>query len=289
MQINQYVVVHRETANWSALKGKWRLMDALSNIIRFRSKIETFIDRHPLMDGFLGQKAVYMNLNRTNFLHGMSKISYGGDDFDVAVDLAAMQKFKLMPKTYVTVHNGYDPGFVLTRRQATKCYPHYAEVISLLKQKLPWLTVVQIGTSTSTPIPGVDFNLVEKTNLEEVAEIIRNGQLHIDNEGGLVHLARCLGVKCCVIFGPTSIEYFAYENNINIPPKFCGGCWWINETWMDQCPRGFAQARCMSEQDPQHIANSIMPHLFEVVSLVDGAQHGNAGAAASVIYQANQG
>jgi hypothetical protein len=72
-----------------------------------------------------------------------------------------------------------------------------------------------------------------------------------------VHIARTLGVKSCVIFGPTSIDYFAYPDNINIRPTLCGGCWWINSTWMDACPRGFEMAPCMSTQKPEDIVAAI--------------------------------
>ena len=257
LRINQYVIAHHETIDWVALKNHWRLINALQHIIRFRPKIELFIQHHPYMDGFLGQKAVYMNFNRANFLHGMSKIAYGGDRFEIATDTNAVRKFNLRSKSYITVHNGFDPGFVVTARRATKCYPYSEEVVRLVKQKFPDLIVVQVGTSTSIPIASADMNIVNKTSLSEVAGIIQSAYLHFDNEGGLVHLATALGVKCCVVFGPTSADYFAYQSNINIRPRFCGGCWWVNETWMDQCPRSFAEARCMTEHRPIDIAIAI--------------------------------
>jgi ADP-heptose:LPS heptosyltransferase len=69
-----------------------------------------------------------------------------------------------------------------------------------------------------------------------------------------VHLARCYGVTSCVVFGPTPSDYFGYPGNINVDPAFCGGCWWIEETWMDRCPRRFPEARCLTEQDPGTVA-----------------------------------
>jgi ADP-heptose:LPS heptosyltransferase len=104
----------------------------------------------------------------------------------------------------------------------------------------------------------VNLDLVGRTTLGEAAAIISKSRLHLDNESGLVHLATALGVKCCVIFGPTSLDYFAYETNINLAPKFCGGCWWINDTWMEQCPRGFVEARCMTAHDPASIASAVL-------------------------------
>jgi ADP-heptose:LPS heptosyltransferase len=116
---------------------------------------------------------------------------------------------------------------------------------------------VQLGSSSSIPISGVDINLIDKTTIEEAAGLIKHALLHIDNEGGLVHVARCLGVRSCVVFGPTPAEYFGYPENINFRPLECGGCWWINETWMDQCPRGFDIPKCMESHLPATIASAI--------------------------------
>jgi hypothetical protein len=117
---------------------------------------------------------------------------------------------------------------------------------------------VQIGVAaTSTPIDGVDLNLIATTNLLESAGLIAHAVLHVDNESGLVHLARCLGVQSCVLFGPTPMSYFAYPENVNMVPPECGGCWWVNQTWMDQCPRGMKEPACM-RHDPAIVANAII-------------------------------
>ena len=130
-----------------------------------------------------------------------------------------------------------------------------------LRQKWPELRFVQIGVTTSQPLEEVDLNLINRTSLKDAAGLISGALLHIDNEGGLVHLARCLGVDSCVVFGPTPSNYFGYGDNINIDPTFCGGCWWNNETCMDQCPRGFETARCMTDQSPGSVADAIDRHL----------------------------
>ena len=261
LRISQYVVVHRETADWFQLKDFPRLVDIVQKIVQFRPSIETFIEHHPFMDGFLAQKAVYMNCTRANFLHRISNLQYGGDHFSISVDTAALKKFDLEPNSYMTVHNGFDPGVIIKTRSATKCYPYYGEVLELVKKAVPDLKVVQIGSSNSLAISGVDLDLIDKTTLPEAAALISNSCLHLDNESGLVHLASALGVRSCVMFGPTSVDYFAYESNINFVPKFCGGCWWITDTWMDECPRGFGEARCMTMHDPRAVAAAVVTAL----------------------------
>jgi ADP-heptose:LPS heptosyltransferase len=131
----------------------------------------------------------------------------------------------------------------------------------LLRAQSPGLRFVQLGSRTSEPLLSVDVDLVGRTTLPEAAAIIASSILHIDNEGGLVHLARSLGVVSVVVFGPTPAAYFGYPANINIEPPFCGGCWWINQTWMDHCPRGFVEARCMSEQSPESVATRATTYL----------------------------
>jgi hypothetical protein len=261
LRISQFVVVHKGLTQWSRLRAHPRLLHAVTNIIRYRPKIEAFIERHPFLDGFLAQKAIYANQTRATFLHHMAGLTYGGDRLDVATVGLEQQKHDLEPGRYITVHNGFDPDFVIMNQRATKCYPHFGTVVGLLKKRWPDLKFVQIGVSTSEPLAEVDLNLINRTSMREAAGLIAGALLHIDNEGGLVHLARCLGVASCVVFGPTPSAYFGYSGNVNVDPTFCGGCWWINETWMNQCPRGFATPRCMTEQDPLAVAAAIHRHL----------------------------
>jgi ADP-heptose:LPS heptosyltransferase len=51
--------------------------------------------------------------------------------------------------------------------------------------------------------------------------------MHIDDEGGLVHMATALGTKCAVLFGPTPVGIFGYEQNINICADTCKECFGI--------------------------------------------------------------
>jgi ADP-heptose:LPS heptosyltransferase len=142
-----------------------------------------------------------------------------------------------------------------------------------MRKRFPGLCFIQLGASTSAPIAGIDHNLVGRTTLPEAAEILRHSVLHIDNESGLVHLAASLGVKSCVMFGPTDADYFSYENNINLRSSFCGGCWWITEDWMSRCPRGFGEPRCLSELRPETVIEAVTNHLLATwkVKVYEGA------------------
>jgi ADP-heptose:LPS heptosyltransferase len=260
LRANQLVSVHA-APKWDALRDCPKLARTLDHIMRFQRTMDAIIDCHPYMDGFLGQKAVYTNRSRADFLHAMANIPYGGHSYSLETDPSVFNQLGLANKPYVTINNGFDAHFVLSFlvsvKRATKCYPHSSELVRQIKARYPGLTVVQIGASTSTPIEAADINVINKTSLQQVAALLKGAQLHVDAEGGLVHLAKCLGIQSCVIFGPTSLEYFAYSDNINIRPSFCGGCWWATETWMETCPRGFEEPRCMSEQKPSSILAEI--------------------------------
>ena len=256
-RVNQFVTFHNEAAQWTRLSSRPELVRAVGTAVQFRPKIEPFIQSHPYMDGYLAQKAVYSSCTRADFLHHIVGIPYGGDRFDLEVAKGVAERYGLVPGRYITIHNGFDPYFFTSKGQATKCYPHFGAVIALLRSKWPDLRFVQVGVATSRRLEEADLNLVNHTSLKEAAGLIGEALLHVDNEGGLVHLARCLGVESCVVFGPTPSNYFGYRGNINIDPAFCGGCWWSNETWMDRCPRGFETARCMAGQDPRAVAVAI--------------------------------
>jgi ADP-heptose:LPS heptosyltransferase len=130
--------------------------------------------------------------------------------------------------------------------------------VARLKRALPHLRFVQLGTVTSEPIEECDLILLNRTSMDEASGLIAQAALHIDNESGLVHLAACAETRAAVVFGPTPSDYFGYPGNINIDPPVCGNCWWMTRTWMDACAKGFATPRCMTEQNPEVVADRIL-------------------------------
>jgi ADP-heptose:LPS heptosyltransferase len=217
-----------------------------------------------------------MGLQRHNSLQSISGVAYGGERMPIATDMGALQKFGLEEQRYLTIHNGFGTHMrhrVNQNGKATKCYPHYDAVVAGMRKRFPGLHFVQLGSSTSTPIAGVDCSLIGRTTLPEAAEILRHSVLHIDNESGLVHLAAALGVKSCVLFGPTDAEFFSYQDNINLKSSFCGGCWWITSDWLSQCPRGFAEPRCLSELQPETVVEAVTHYMSTVwkVKVYEGA------------------
>jgi hypothetical protein len=241
-------------------------MQIIDSLVRFRPKIDVFVDRHPWLDHFLARTAVFAGATRRDFLHTMAGLPYSSDRLSVPQDMSVTARLGLTPRQYVTVHNGFDPGFVISARRATKCYPYFGSVVTLVKTASPSLTFVQVGTTTSEPIPECDVILLNKTSLDEVAGLLGQAALHLDNEGGLVHLAACLGTRSAVVFGPTPQDYFGYPDNINIEPPVCGGCWYMTRTWMDTCAKGYDAPLCLTEQNPCAVAEQVLTALVETTA-----------------------
>ncbi|MGP0082774.1 MAG: glycosyltransferase family 9 protein [Steroidobacteraceae bacterium] len=275
--VMHFVVAYAEFAAWRKLRRNQKLCDAVENISKFGAQFEPFIQHHPRWDNFLARQAVYMNRQRRNLLHAFSGIKPGDDSLLLETDESIIATLGLTRGSFVTIHNGFDLSVVVIGSAATKCYPHFAEVVRLLKAERPDLPIVQIGARTSTPIPGVDHNLISKINLRQPGALLRHAVRHIDNEGGLVHLARCFGTRSTVIFGPTPIDYFGYKENQNIPPSACGGCWFITESWMSHCPRGFATPIC-TEQEPATIARMILAGIPQMPRLAGPVSSTQASA-----------
>lgn len=233
------------------------LLDCVDKIRTFNEEMVDLI-RDPLKSGFLAQKLQFRNVTRQTSPHYMSGIAYGGDRFPLKCDRRILSEHGLERRKYVVVHNGFDGREVTSGDRATKCYPHFDEVVRLLKQDMSGIRFVQIGTGTSTPLRQVDLDFLGKTSLPEASAVIEDALLLLDNESGMVHIASCFSVPSCVVFGPTPPDFFCYAGNVAVRPKVCGGCWWITEDWMDRCPRGMQEPVCMNTQPPSAVARAFL-------------------------------
>jgi len=94
-------------------------------------------------------------------------------------------------------------------------------------------------------------------DLEVTKWVLRQSMLHIDCEGGLVHLATQLSTKCAVIFGPTPPTFYGYEQNINILPEKCGNCMGVHDEWSTVCFKGQAQPECMYSTTAEKVLKEV--------------------------------
>lgn len=238
------------------------IMKRLKLVAKHTDPIRVLADNHPRLDGSLSAFAFYKGRSRRDFLHYLAGVPYGGDRLEIDCETGVLEKFGLVADQYITLHNGYDDTHGGIKKRATKVYADWDRVIVALRRLGLSLPIVQIGSPmTSEAIDNTDRNLVGKTEIEEAMALVAASAFHLDNEGGFVHVAAAFGRQSCVVFGPTSVDFFAYPGNVNIKPRECGGCWWVEPNWMINCPRGLDSPVCMDSHDPESIAAEIMAAL----------------------------
>ena len=158
------------------------------------------------------------------------------------------QILKNLPKSFVTVHHGSDSEFRSKLKNKNNLQTknwfadRWAKVVKFLQSK--GYEVIQLGVSQDEYIPGT-IDMRGKTTITEAGAILKNANLHLDTEGGLVHLAKAVGTRSLVLFGPTAIEFYGYKDNINIRAGNCKNCWWSKPDWAFKCPVGYKKPRCM--------------------------------------------
>jgi len=154
---------------------------------------------------------------------------------------------------YVTVHNGADLG------RQTKSWPtdRWNRLTEMLTKR--GYKVIQLGVSMEEAIKGAK-HLMGMTTMTETAGILAKANFHIDSESGLVHIARLVGTRSIVMFGPTPVKCFHYEENLPVVTQAkCKGCWWTTDFWWRECPRTKLPEtpECMLAIEPEDIMQSV--------------------------------
>lgn len=166
----------------------------------------------------------------------------------------------LIQKAYITIHRGCDIRYA---KNATKLWPldYYNILVKLIKKIYPEIKIVQIGVSHERcgDIDGIDLNLLGKTSIAQVSCLLKYSKLHIDNEGGMVHLRHALDAgPSIVLFGPTSESFFGYSENYNLRGTGCAHwCEWISDNWMHKCLQGYSEPPCMLSIVPSMVMEKV--------------------------------
>lgn len=265
LTVNQFIQFE-----WTRF-NKYRLIKFFPKFIAFAIDIEKsqipyrkYMDVHPFLDGAFADSVVFKGLSRKNFLSHISGFSSPSSVLPIYLkDTCLLQKYGIQSKSYITIHDGWDLNFKIASNRPTKAYPlsHWNALVFLLVKNFPDVQIVQLGSRTGEMIEGVHHNLRNKLTFVESAFLLKNSLIHIDSESGLVHLANALGTKSIVLFGPTNINYYGYEENINIAPKACGNCMWTTDSWMEVCPRGLVKPVCMDSISSLQILDAVKAEL----------------------------
>lgn len=150
-----------------------------------------------------------------------------------------LKKYKL-PENYITIHAGCDSGVGIMKLWETKKW----EVL-IARLKADNIPIIQLGTKEESTLPGARKVVVD--NLINLSYILVNSKLHVDNEGGMVHLAHAVGTKSIVLFGPTNPTLYGYPDNENIYKDVCPTCWWNTGNWSKKCKNGNEMCRNFKE------------------------------------------
>lgn len=178
----------------------------------------------------------------------MSRISLNGN-FKAEFDSLGLGN-------YITVNCSSGNQKVLSGEKQTKVWSKekFEDFCQKFKKAFPGISVIQIGDRDTERIETSD-RLIAGSDLELVKYILGNALLHIDGEGGMVHLATQLGTKCIVLFGPTPMEYYGYPQNINLCAGDCHGCMGLVADWYTKCPL-YGEAKCMNAITSEMVANA---------------------------------
>lgn len=97
------------------------------------------------------------------------------------------------------------------------------------------------------------INLVNRTNIYQLAHVLRSSRLVIGGDTGPVHLGSALGVRTIMLMGPTNVErngpFSQLQNAIEVE-RPCKGCWkrfcHKNEDCLEKIPVSFVEDKIKS-------------------------------------------
>lgn len=252
--------IHEGTVNQYAKQ----LLPLLEQWKKYKNDNSKLFQYKPSFDSLINMQALIQGRKRIQQadIGNLLNIS---EDFKfvpaIAVDEKdVLQKFGLN-KPFITLNRGIDETNKCA--SSTKLYPleNFSKLVALLKKTYPDYLVIQLGVSTERCelIENVDINLVGKTTLEDVKVLLKNSVLHIDGEGGMVHLRHALTDKpSCVLFGPTDPKVFGYSNNINLRSTACPICCeWLHDRWNEYCLKTGKEPACLQVLKPEEVMKRI--------------------------------
>ena len=188
-------------------------------------------------------------------------------EYPLYTDENALQKFGVKSGEYISIHRGSEEKNY--SENSTKLWPieYYNVLLKMIRDKYPEIPIIFVGAEyeKKTEVAFQDINLIGKTTLTELAMLVGHAKLHIDTEGGVVHLRHAVsGKSSVVIFGPTSNNFFGYQENENIRSNICPyPCEWVSEHWNNQCIKGARIPLCMSKVMPEIVMKAAERFLLD--------------------------
>ena len=207
-------------------------------------------------------RAKYRGWNCYNLYNYTGAFNIQGQAVSIPLDPAAEAEFqKLDLGRYITVNFGNGASSKGNQNLVSKQWPkaYFERYIAGIHRVFPELTVVQLGDSNAQKLAGADRRILGQS-LEMAKYVLKNSLLHLDIEGGLMHLATQLGTKCIALYGSTQVELFSYPQNINIVAETCRGCYERYETSC-ACARGLEKPEGMYSITADRVIDAAVNYL----------------------------
>lgn len=209
------------------------------------------------------QRRLYKGLNAYTAFNYNGAFEIKNKQVDIPLNYEGKKRFQSFKlKKYVTLNFGNGvckDGSKISKMWSQK---NFEQLIASFKKKYPEIEVIQLGGDEGQKLNGVDNYFLGET-FGVVAHILKNSLLHIDIEGGLVHIASQLGTKCVVLFGPTSKNYLAYDNNINLSVGKCQNCFGLYDD-IYKCARNMEEPECMFSITPETVMAYIETYMEQI-------------------------
>lgn len=170
------------------------------------------------------------------------------------------EKLSFAGREFITMNCGTDAMRSVGTQTKAWMNSYYEELAQIIKHSKKNIMIVQLGSGDGIKLKNMDFHIMGES-LELTKWILKGSKLHVDIEGGLVHLATQLGTRCAVLFGPTPQHMYAYEQNENICNEKCYGCMGCHEDWAYRCYKGNEVPMCMKMITPQLVWDRIKKYI----------------------------
>ncbi len=156
-----------------------------------------------------------------------------------------------LPEKYIVI----SPG----AKHATKMWPYYGELVTVLKNLYREYEIVAIGDSKDSavvePYRNEVLDLTGKTRIPELLKVIERASLVVSNDSAAMHIASAYKVPTVAIFGPTIPEFGFRPCNAEIVEIKGLPCRPCSLHGSEKCP--LSHFRCMKEINVDMVIKAI--------------------------------
>lgn len=163
-------------------------------------------------------------------------------------------------KLFITLNTGHNKDYVNMHSTRIWGLAKWNKLAKMLQEKYNESIVVQIGSGGhENEYIHADICLNGCTTFEEMKVLMKRACVHVDYDGGLVHVRHILkGGPSVVLFGPSRVEQHRYTENICIRKDVCPEpCEWSTEDWLTDCPKKFTTLKCMDSIKPEDVLKAV--------------------------------